>query len=155
MKVLDHVVKTPKGSLFAKSWNPQDHAEKSPILLLHDSLGCVQLWRDFPEKLAQTTRRQVIAYDRLGFGKSDKNINKPEIDFIAREAEEFFPIIKNQIGFKEFALFGHSVGGAMAVLIAKKFSKECVAVITESAQAFVEDRTLEGIKAAQKIFQNF
>ena len=44
---------------------------KPPIVLFHESLGCIELWRDFPRKLSQITGREVIAYDRLGFGQSD------------------------------------------------------------------------------------
>ncbi|HIE1369683.1 TPA: alpha/beta fold hydrolase, partial [Burkholderia sola] len=59
-------VGTPQGRLFAKRWRagPARHAV-APIVLLHDSLGCVDLWRDFPAQLARATQRDVIAYDRL------------------------------------------------------------------------------------------
>lgn len=113
--------------------------------MFHDSLGSVQLWRDFPELLAEATKREVIAYDRLGFGKSD-----PQED----EAEVFFPIIKKHFGFKKFIAFGHSVGGAMAISCARQFPKGCEFIITEATQAFVEDRTIAGIKAADKNFKN-
>ena len=70
-------VSTPDGHLFVKRWQPQTGAGnapgKAPIVLMHDSLGSVALWRDFPEQLAVATSREVIAYDRLGFGQSDAN----------------------------------------------------------------------------------
>ncbi len=53
--------------LYVKSWSTDQHST-TPIILLHDSLGSVELWRDFPERLAEITGRQIIAYDRLGFG---------------------------------------------------------------------------------------
>jgi len=57
--------------LFVKDWTPYVRAEgpDAPILLFHDSLGCVDLWRSFPGKLANATGRRVIAYDRLGLRK--------------------------------------------------------------------------------------
>ena len=61
---------TAKGRLYARRWDP---AGGAPIVLFHDSLGCVALWRDFPEQLASETGRSVVAYDRLGFGLSDPN----------------------------------------------------------------------------------
>ena len=65
-------VDTAKGRLYARRWDPAG-AAGAPIVLFHDSLGCVALWRDFPEQLASETGRSVVAYDRLGFGLSDPN----------------------------------------------------------------------------------
>ncbi|MGH8437583.1 MAG: alpha/beta fold hydrolase [Pseudomonas sp.] len=42
------------------------------MVLFHDSLGCIALWRDFPQQLSEATGREVVAYDRLGFGQSDE-----------------------------------------------------------------------------------
>ena len=66
----EHWIDTVQGKLFAQEWAPLQ-AQGAPIVLLHDSLGCVALWREFPAQLAQTTGHRVIAYDRLGFGRSD------------------------------------------------------------------------------------
>lgn len=150
----EHWIETPRGRIFGQSWLPRDCESSAPIVLFHDSLGCIQLWRDFPSLLAEATKRKVIAYDRLGFGKSDRRNEKSPLDFVTEEAELLFPLLRDRLGFEKFVAFGHSVGGAMAVLCAGRFPKECVAVITESAQTFVEDRTLEGISAAKKNFEN-
>lgn len=123
-------------------------------MLFHDSLGCVELWRDFPAALSATTRRPVIAYDRLGFGKSDLRHDQLPINFIADEATSYFPIIREQIGFRRFVAFGHSVGGAMAVNCAAEFAADCAALVTESAQVFPEDRTLQSIQNARVQFKN-
>ena len=80
-------VTTPGGRLYAKQWGgPMDDAAKPPIVLLHDSLGCVELWRDFPQRLAQSTGHAVIAYDRLGFGQSDAFPGQIDPGFIQQEA---------------------------------------------------------------------
>ena len=57
---------------------------------MHDSLGCVALWRDFPAQLAQATARVVYAYDRLGFGLSDANTQPLAHSFVITEAEQTF-----------------------------------------------------------------
>lgn len=150
----DHWIKTSKGNLFAREWLYEDVRTKAPIILFHDSLGCIQLWRDFPATLSKVTKRNVIAYDRLGFGKSDPQTQEPHIDFITEEAEEFFPQIMKAFGLDQFIAFGHSVGGAMAILCARQCAEKCRAVISESTQAFVERRTLEGISAAKKNFED-
>lgn len=147
----DHWIATPKGCLFARRW-PAANAVAAPIVLFHDSLGCVELWRDFPERLAAATGRTVIAYDRLGFGRSDAHPGLLSIRFISEEAAQFFPLLCEQLGIDDFIAFGHSVGGAMATHCAALFPQRCQALITESAQAFVEQRTRDGIAQARDEF---
>ncbi len=71
--VRDLWIATEKGTLFARSWEPSGEPSNrgEAILLFHDSLGCVEVWRDFPAQLAVATGRPVVSYDRLGFGRSD------------------------------------------------------------------------------------
>jgi pimeloyl-ACP methyl ester carboxylesterase len=151
----EHWVSTEQGKLFAKAWMPPDQplGTNAAILLFHDSLGCVDVWRDFPEKLAMATRRAVVAYDRLGFGRSDPYPGSLPAEFMRDEAATSVPRLREQLGIDAMIAFGHSVGGAMAVAAAVRFSDRCVALVTEAAQAFVEDRTLAGIRAAQAAFQ--
>lgn len=153
----DKWIQTEQGRLLARSWQPADQdsnrRRKSPIVLFHDSLGSIRLWRGFPAVLAGSTGREVIAYDRLGFGQSDRRTGKPGIDFIREEAESFFPALREQMGINRFIAFGHSVGGGMAVHCAALHPQGCVALITESAQAFVEERTRSGIIEAQQLFR--
>ncbi|AYG60177.1 alpha/beta hydrolase [Rhizobium jaguaris] len=147
----EHWIESPGGRLYAKSWAPCDLNSKSPIILFHDSLGCVALWKDFPQLLAGSLGRRVIAYDRLGFGRSDARTDILERDFIALEAERFVPLLCEQLAVPEFVACGHSVGGGMAVETGAKFAG-CKAVITIAAQVFVEDKTLQGIRIARQEF---
>ena len=147
-------IETPLGQLFARRWFPSvADARKPVIVLFHDSLGCVELWRDFPEQLCQATGLQVVAYDRLGFGQSAAFPGTLPLTFIADEAERFFAPLREALGIDRFIAFGHSVGGAMASSCAARYPDDCLALITESSQAFVEDRTLEGIRTAKAQFQ--
>lgn len=125
----DSWIDSPGGRLFARRWQPESYQQGAPLLLLHDSLGCVELWRDFPERLAQTTGRTVIAYDRLGFGHSDRHPGRLGFDFIAAEAQQGFAAI-----CQHFAL------------------ERCQALITLAAQTLVEPCTLAGIRAAARTF---
>ncbi|WP_443199969.1 alpha/beta fold hydrolase [Pseudomonas sp. B392_1p] len=128
-------------------------SSEPPIVLFHDSLGCVELWRDFPEKLCMASGRTVIAYDRLGFGRSDVHPGGWTARFIRDEAERYFPRVKDALGIGTFVAFGHSVGGGIAAHCAAHMPEQCQFLVTESAQAFVEDRTLQGIRAAEAAFQ--
>lgn len=153
----DHWAPHPEGRLFAREWVPSPAAgavSDSPIVLFHDSLGCVELWRDFPAALCAATGRRVIAYDRLGFGRSDARTDRPPLDFVADEARHYFPALREALGFQRFIAFGHSVGGGMAVNCAAVFGADCEALITESAQAFPEDLTLKSIAEAKGQFED-
>ena len=145
-------VEVESGSIYLKKWIPETIKYSPPIVLMHDSLGCVDLWRDFPEQLARSLSCVVIAYDRLGFGRSSVNQNTPSVNFVWDEADFYFSHIKSAAQFSSYYLFGHSVGGGMSIGIAA-IDKECIGVITESAQAFVEELTIKGIEEAQILFQ--
>jgi len=147
----DRYLSTEYGDVFTRRWRT-NLARKTPIVLLHDSLGCVELWRDFPERLAAATARDVIAYDRLGFGRSAPHPGGWSTRFIRDEAERLFLPVWQGLDIEHFIVFGHSVGGAMAASLAARYPRHCHALITESAQAFVEDRTLHGIRQAQAAF---
>jgi len=147
-------VATPSGALFVRRWFPQHCAANGPVIVLfHDSLGSVELWRDFPRQLCQRSGLQVVAYDRLGFGHSAVRTERLPLDFIADEARTFFPMLRQALGIERFIAFGHSVGGGMASACAARHGQDCVALISESAQAFVEARTLQGIAQAKAGFQ--
>ncbi|QFS40078.1 alpha/beta fold hydrolase [Burkholderia cepacia] len=167
-------VETPQGRLFAKRWRggpaqraagagepaasepatlePAAPKPAAPIVLLHDSLGCVDLWRDFPAQLASATQRDVIAYDRLGFGRSDRHSGKLGTTFVRDEADHAFAALLDQLDVDAFVALGHSVGGGMAVGCAAAYPARCRALVTIAAQAFVEDRTLAGIRDAGQQF---
>lgn len=150
----EKLVEVPGGHVFVRRWHPAEQSKKPAIVLLHDSLGCVELWRDFPAQLAQSLAREVVAYDRLGFGQSSERIESPSLRFVDEEAETVFPALCASLGLKRIIPFGHSVGGGMAIAIASVHSQSdlCASVVTESAQAFVEPRTKSGIEAAKNYF---
>jgi pimeloyl-ACP methyl ester carboxylesterase len=156
IRIEDGWLQHPRGSIFHRTWVPArlaHQAEPVPIVLFHDSLGCVELWRDFPSKLSEATGRRVIAYDRLGFGRSQQLAARPPLSFIAEESTAVFPILREALGLTRFVALGHSVGGGMAIHCAAAFAEECEALVTESAQVFAEDRTLASIGIARQAFQ--
>ena len=150
----DHRIGTERGTLFARAWAPTD-VRRDPgatILLFHDSLGCVDLWRDFPQRLAVATHRSVVAYDRLGFGRSDAHPGRLPVTFIRDEAATVVPRVCETLGLDAIIPFGHSVGGGMAIATGARWPERCAAVVTEAAQTFVEDRTVAGLRAARSDF---
>jgi pimeloyl-ACP methyl ester carboxylesterase len=146
-------VTVPGGSVFVRTWRPPE-TDRLPVVLLHDSLGSVEQWREFPAALACATNRPVIAYDRLGFGHSSRRTDTATTTFIDDEARIHLPAVVNTLSLGRYVLFGHSVGGGMALAAAAVAGSRCAAVISESAQAFVEERTLAGIRAAKQGFED-
>lgn len=151
---VDTFVSTPHGRLFARLWKIESTDQAPPIILFHDSLGSVDQWRDFPARMAVATKRAVIAYDRLGFGMSDPNPKKQLPDFVREEAQTGLPYVREAFAIDRMILFGHSVGGGMAIAAGAAFPAETDAVITLAAQAFVEDRTITGIEQAREAFRS-
>ena len=151
----DHWITHANGRIHAHAWQPAGVADtRAPVVMLHDSLGAVALWRDFPALVARATQRRVIAYDRLGFGQSDARVNLPSAQFVTEEATDYFPALREQLGLHSFVLLGHSVGCGMAIEVAARAGDACKALITIAGQAFVEDRTLAGISEARETFKD-
>ncbi|WP_024769225.1 alpha/beta fold hydrolase [Aquimarina macrocephali] len=127
---------------------------KATIIFLHDSLGCVELWKDFPKQIALKTGCNIISYDRQGYGKSAPFItSKRNNDYLKEEAYILAKIIQN-LELKNVILFGHSDGGSIALLTAALFPEKVIGIITEGAHVFVEQETINGIKAAVLAYQN-
>lgn len=130
-----------------------NHPEaEQTIIFLHDSLGCTQLWRDFPEQFAKKGKYNVIVYDRLGYGKSAPFKNtKRGLDYMEKEADILIRLL-DQWNVKKPILFGHSDGGSIALIAAGKYPNKIGAVITEGAHVFVEEITLKGIHDAMEVY---
>ncbi len=150
-------LEAPAGGIHVARWRPENARARephSPIVLLHDSLGCVALWRGFPARLAEATGREVIAYDRLGFGHSAPFPGQLPMSFIGDEAGTTFAALRKALGLDRFVLLGHSVGGGMGIEAAGQHADGCEALITVAAQAYMEPRILAGIREAEAAFRD-
>ncbi|CAA7386660.1 alpha/beta fold hydrolase [Chryseobacterium fistulae] len=128
------------------------YKNKPTIVFLHDSLGCVQLWRDFPEQLAKATECNMLVYDRLGYGKSyPMPTFLRENNYMELEADVLNDLL-DELNIKDAILFGHSDGGTIALIAASKYSKKIKAVICEAGHIFVEDITVKGVKNALEAY---
>jgi pimeloyl-ACP methyl ester carboxylesterase len=149
--VHEHKIDVPNGWIFAREWLPED-AAGAALLLLHDSLGCVDVWRDFPAMLAAESKRRVIAYDRLGFGRSQARVGALSSSFVREESEVFIPHLLRSLRLDTFIPFGHSVGGGMAMYCGDTLRRSCAAIITVAAQMFAESKTLLAIAEAKQAY---
>lgn len=124
----------------------QAEASGAPTLvLLHEGLGCVGLWKEFPERLARATGLGVFLWSRAGFGRSDPITLPRPLDYLEMEAE-LIPEVLRAAGIRRAVLIGHSDGGTLALLYAASGRADGLAgVVTMAAHVFVEDVTIEGI----------
>jgi pimeloyl-ACP methyl ester carboxylesterase len=130
--------------------------ERAPTLvLLHEGLGCVSMWRDFPEKLAQRTGYGVLVYSRPGYGKSDPvNLPRP-LDYMHREAFDVLPHVLDQASVEKSILVGHSDGASIATIYAGGRQDFRVrGLVLMAPHFFVEDISIESIVAAKVAFEN-
>ena len=123
------------------------------IVFLHEGLGSVEQWKNFPKKVCEALGMNGLVYDRQGHGRSSALKEKREKDYLHIEALQFLPEILKQLGIEKPILFGHSDGGTIALIYAAHFPKSVRAVATEAAHIKVEEVTLQGIEAAIKLYE--
>src|SRR5712691_6003157 len=88
------------------------------IVMLHEGLGCVGLWGDFPDRLQAATGAGVFVYSRAGYGKSSPVKLPRPLSFMHEEARDVLPLLFDAIGFRRGLLVGHSDGASIAAIYA-------------------------------------
>jgi pimeloyl-ACP methyl ester carboxylesterase len=123
------------------------------IVMLHEGLGCVALWRDFPKRVAQRTGMGVFVWSRQGYGQSDPADLPRPLDFMTREALDVLPHVLDQIGFRRGILFGHSDGATIAAIYAGSVSDHRVrGLMLMAPHFFTEPAGLAAIEQAHHDF---
>ena len=123
-----------------------------PIIMLHEGLGSVSLWRDFPQQLAQTCERDVLAYSRYGYGESDPLREKREPAYMHDEALLALPELREKLGIENPILFGHSDGASIALIHAGAQRWPVAAAIVLAPHVFVEDVGLQMIAKSRESY---
>jgi pimeloyl-ACP methyl ester carboxylesterase len=120
-------------------------SEKPPIVLLHEGLGSLAAWRDFPERLAEETHRNVVVYSRYGHGRSERLREPRTVSYMHDEARVVLRDLLAVLGITKPVLFGHSDGASIALIYAATFPGEVEALVLEAPHVFVEPLTIESI----------
>ena len=131
---------------------PARVCSRPPIVFLHEGLGSVSHWRDFPERVAAATGSEIFVYSRYGHGRSSLLQEARGVSYMHHEAEVVLPSLLKQADIRQPVLLGHSDGASIAILYAAKFSNSAAALILEAPHVFVEDLTLDGIAAARTAY---
>lgn len=123
------------------------------ILLLHEGLGSVSMWRDFPQRLAAATGRRIVAYSRHGFGRSAPRECPYTPRFVHEEAEEVIPALRERLGLDRPVLVGHSTGASMALVHAAG-PAPVAGVVAMAPLTNVEGSNVESIQRARSLYES-
>jgi len=143
LPVGDHALRVQRIDLGAPPGSPT-------LVFLHDSLGCIATWRDFPAMLAERSQLNAIVFDRRGYGGSSPFPPNPRTPrYLEEDAESLIELL-SALDVRSAVLFGHSDGGSIALIAAALRPDLVRAVVTEGAHVFVEEITLAGIRDARE-----
>lgn len=124
------------------------------LVFLHEGLGCVSLWRDFPARLAETTGCGALVYSRGGHGSSDPVPLPRPLDFMHDEALRVLPAVLDAAGVREAALVGHSDGGSIALIHAgNAVGTRVRSLILEAPHVFCEELSVASIARAAERYR--
>lgn len=119
------------------------------LVFLHEGLGCIQMWKDFPHRLCSRLGCQGLLYDRSGYGESSPELHKRGISYLHDAALKELPeVISNLIPSRDYVLVGHSDGASIALIHGAGEPSLLRGIITEAAHVCVEDETVFGIRDA-------
>jgi pimeloyl-ACP methyl ester carboxylesterase len=125
------------------------------LVLLHEGLGCVELWGDFPDKLAQATGAGVFVYSRAGYGQSSLVPLPRPLTYMQHEAQRVLPDVLEAIGFRRGLLIGHSDGASIAAIYAGSVADDRVCGVTLIApHFFTEDMGIAEIAEAKVAYDD-
>jgi len=117
------------------------------IVMLHEGLGSVSTWGEFPQKVAERTGAGVFVYSRAGYGKSSTVALPRPLDYMQREATDVLPKLLDAIGFRRGILFGHSDGATIAAWYGGSVQDHRVrGLILMAPHFFMEANNIEAIK---------
>ncbi len=139
-------------------WIAPERGEAPLIVFLHEGLGSVSMWKDWPTRVCDAAACRGLLYSRYGYGQSTARPLREAwpVDFMHREAQEVLPALLEVLGVNarqdKPVLFGHSDGGSIALLYAAMYPDAVAGVIAAAPHLFVEDVSVASIAAAREAY---
>ncbi|HTV94400.1 MAG TPA: alpha/beta hydrolase [Steroidobacteraceae bacterium] len=122
------------------------------IVMLHEGLGSVAMWRDFPDRLAAATGARTLLYSRYGYGRSAALRAPRGLDYMHEEASAWLPAILKRLAIRRPVLFGHSDGASIALIYAAAAHSEASGVVALAPHVKVEEITVRSIAQAKAAY---
>jgi pimeloyl-ACP methyl ester carboxylesterase len=140
------VLRTNQNHRLDHRWIPGTDPSAPTLVFLHQGLGSISTWRDFPDRVVAETGASALVYSRLGHGHSDPLTEPRGLDYLHREALEVLPSVLDQMGIDDPLLIGHSDGASIALIFAAASGWPLRGAIIEAPHIFVEPITLAGVR---------
>lgn len=127
---------------------PACRSDLPTLVFLHEALGSVALWRDFPARVAAATGCRTLIWSRLGHGRSAPLPAPRTPRYLHAEALERLPPLLAALSIERPVLIGHSDGGSIALIHAAALPDRVAGVVVMAPHEFVEEKALAGIRLA-------
>jgi pimeloyl-ACP methyl ester carboxylesterase len=137
-------------------WTAPERAAAPLIVFLHEGLGSLAMWKDFPQRLCDAANARGLVYSRPGYGQSTPRAadERWAPDFMHRQAHEVLPALLNALEVNEpIWLFGHSDGGSIALLHAALFAERVAGAVVMAPHIVVEDLSVTSIAKAREAYE--
>ncbi len=148
----DFYVELPDRRLRARRIGASDGPSRPTLIFLHEGLGCIEMWRDFPAKLCAHAGCPGLVYDRTGYGKSSSWPTDPGVRYMEIEADNVLPRLLAGAAITDCILVGHSDGGTIALNYAASDPPTLHGVVTIAAHAINEPVCVASIVKAREAF---
>jgi pimeloyl-ACP methyl ester carboxylesterase len=134
-------------------WIGEARQHAPTLVFLHEGLGSLAMWKDFPARVCAASGLRGLVYSRPGYGRSTPRApdERWPVRFMHEQAFEVLPALLSQLGIQRPWLFGHSDGGSIALLHASALPT--AGVIAVAAHVFVEEFGLRSIEAARLAYE--
>ncbi len=149
---------TGRSVRIAHQWLRREDTSAPLLVFLHEGLGSVSMWRDFPHALCEALQCRGLVYSRPGYGQSTPRAADEAwgIDFMHRQAHELLPALFEALGVDTRTdkpwLFGHSDGGSIALLFAARFPEQVAGAIVVAPHILVEEVTVASIAETRSAY---
>jgi pimeloyl-ACP methyl ester carboxylesterase len=142
------------GRRIEAEWHGPGPDQAPTLVLLHEGLGCVGMWREIPRALAERTGYGVLTYSRPGYGRSDPAPRPGALNYMDEEAFEVLPAVLDQAGIGKTVLVGHSDGASIVAIYAGGRQDFRVrGLVMMAPHFFVEDRCIRSIVEAKRAYE--
>ena len=140
------------GNKLEYEWVGERTGGKPTLVFLHHGLGCVALWRSFPEKLSEATGCPAFVYSRQGYAGSDPVDWPRSVDWLKVEGRERLPQVLAAAGIDDLILVGHSDGASISLVYGAEVKIGLRGIIVEAPHLFVEEVNIDEISATREAF---